>query len=542
MNNQNNPWRAEDVMPMQFIVFSDIHRSLLPRDPVISPCSGRTFIDPCCRGVQSSVLALAGHSSILAAAGSSQQSLLWQDIHRSLLPRDPVNIPCSGRTSIDPSCSGIKSSVLALAGHPSILAAAGSSHQSLLWQDIHRPLLPRDPVNIPCSGRTSIDPCCRGIKSSVLALAGHPSILAAAGSSHQSLLWQDIHRPLLPRGPVNIPCSGRTSIDPSCRGIKSSVLALAGHPSVLAAAGSSHQSLLWQGIHRSLLPRDPVISPCSGRTSIGPCCRGIHGIKSSVLALAGHPSILAAAGSSHQSLLWQDIHRPLLPRDPVNIPCSGRTSIDPCCRGIKSSVLALAGHPSILAAAGSSHQSLLWQDIHRSLLPRDPVNIPCSGRTSIDPSCSGIKSSVLALAGHPSILAAAGSSHQSLLWQDIHQSLLPRDPVISPCSGRTFSDPCCRGVKSSVLALAGHPSVLAAAGSSQQSLLWQDIQQSLLLRDLVISPCSGRTSNNPCCCGIQSSVLALAGHPSILAAAGSSQQSLLWQDSHQSLSPQDQNR
>ncbi|KAM8718251.1 hypothetical protein ACLKA7_000953 [Drosophila subpalustris] len=200
--------------------------------------------------------------------------------------------------------------------------------------------------------------------------------------------------------------AGRQLYGVSATETGSSVLALAGHPSILSAEGFSHQSLLWQDIHRSLLPLDPVISPCSGRTSINPCCRGIQ---SSVLAVAGHPSILAAEGFSHQSLLWQDIHRSLLPRDPVISPCSGRTSIDPCCRGIQSSVLALAGHPSILAAEGFSHQSLLWQDIHRSLLPRDPVNSPFSGRTSIDPCCRGIQSTVLALAGQSSILVATGS-------------------------------------------------------------------------------------------------------------------------------------
>ncbi|KAL7725247.1 hypothetical protein ACLKA6_015884 [Drosophila palustris] len=94
------------------------------------------------------------------------------------------------------------------------------------------------------------------------------------------------------------------------------------------------------------------------------------------------------------------------------------------------------------------------------------------------------------------------TSHQSLLWQDIHQSLLLRDLGISPCSGRTFIDPCCRGIQSTVLVLAGHPSILAAAGSRHQSLVWQDIQQSLLLRDLGISPCSGRTFIDPCCRGI----------------------------------------
>ncbi|KAL7726217.1 hypothetical protein ACLKA6_001622 [Drosophila palustris] len=84
--------------------------------------------------------------------------------------------------------------------------------------------------------------------------------------------------------------------------------------------------------------------------------------------------------------------------------------------------------------------------------------------------------------GHPSILAAAGSSLQSLLWQDIHQSLLLRDQVYSPCSGRTFINPCCCGIQSSVLAQAGHSSILAAAGSSHQPLLWQDHQQPLLIR------------------------------------------------------------
>ncbi|KAL7725195.1 hypothetical protein ACLKA6_017351 [Drosophila palustris] len=66
-----------------------------------------TFSDPCCRRINSAVLALAGHSAILAAAGSTQQSLLWQDIQRSLLPQD-------------------------------------LTQQSLLWQDIQRSLLPQD--------------------------------------------------------------------------------------------------------------------------------------------------------------------------------------------------------------------------------------------------------------------------------------------------------------------------------------------------------------------------------------------------------------
>ncbi|KAL7724014.1 hypothetical protein ACLKA6_018955 [Drosophila palustris] len=67
----------------------------------------------------------------------------------------------------------------------------------------------------------------------------------------------------------------------------------------------------------------------------------------------------------------------------------------------------------------------------------------------------------------------------SSLWQDIHQSLLLRDQAYSPRSGRTFTNPCCCGIKSTVLALAGHSPILAAAGSSLQSLLWQDIHQSL---------------------------------------------------------------
>ncbi|KAL7723962.1 hypothetical protein ACLKA6_013988 [Drosophila palustris] len=86
----------------------------------------------------------------------------------------------------------------------------------------------------------------------------------------------------------------------------------------------------------------------------------------------------------------------------------------------------------------------------------------------------------------------------SLLWQDTHQSLLLRDQVFSPCSVRTFINPCCCGIKSTVLALPGHSSIFAAAGSSHQSLLSQDIHQSLLLRDPVISPCFGRIINNPC--------------------------------------------
>ncbi|KAM8702725.1 hypothetical protein ACLKA7_000855 [Drosophila subpalustris] len=178
----------------------------------------------------------------------------------------------------------------------------------------------------------------------------------------------------------------------------------------------------------------------------------------------GHSSILAAAGSSLQSLLWQDIRQSLLLRDQAYSPCSGRTFINPCCCGIQSSVLALAGHTSILAAAGSSYQSLLWQDIHRSLLPRDPVISLCFGRIVIDPCCCAIKSTVLALAGHSSILAAAGSSHQPLLWQNIHQSLLPRDQVSSPCSGRTSINPCCRGIQSTVLALAESSTTLVDQG------------------------------------------------------------------------------
>ncbi|KAL7740070.1 hypothetical protein ACLKA6_000860 [Drosophila palustris] len=140
------------------------------------------------------------------------------------------------------------------------------------------------------------------------------------------------------------------------------------------------------------------------------------------------------------------------------------------------------GHSSILAAAGLSLQSLLCQDTHQSLLLRDQVFSLCSARTFINPCCCGITSSVLALPGHPSILAAAGSNLQSLLCQDIHRSLLLRDHVSSPCSVRTFIDPCCCGITSSVLALPGHSSILAAAGSSLQSLLWQDHQQPLLIR------------------------------------------------------------
>ncbi|KAL7725773.1 hypothetical protein ACLKA6_017603 [Drosophila palustris] len=66
----------------------DIQRSLLPQDQLSSPCFGRTFSDPCCRRINSAVFALAGHPAILAAAGLTQQSLLWQDIQRSLLPQD----------------------------------------------------------------------------------------------------------------------------------------------------------------------------------------------------------------------------------------------------------------------------------------------------------------------------------------------------------------------------------------------------------------------------------------------------------------------
>ncbi|KAM8701593.1 hypothetical protein ACLKA7_017659 [Drosophila subpalustris] len=313
--------------------------------------------------------------------------------------------------------------------------------QSLLCQDTHQSLLLRDHVFSPCSARTFINPCCCGIKSSVLALSGHSSILAAAGSSLQSLLCQDIHhQSLLLRDQVFSPC-------------------------------------FCQDTHQSLLLRDHVFSPCSVRTLINPCCCGI---KSSVLALSGHSSILAAAGSSLQSLLCQDTHQSLLLRDHVFSPCSARTFISPCCCGITSSVLALPGHSSVLAAAGSSLQSLLCQDIHRSLLLRDHVFSPCSARTFIDPCCCGIKSSVLALSGHSSILAAAGPP--SLLCQDIHQSLLLRDHVSSPCSVRTFIDPCCCGIQPPVLALSGHSSILADAGSSLLSLLWQDHQQPLLIR------------------------------------------------------------
>ncbi|KAM8714599.1 hypothetical protein ACLKA7_000041 [Drosophila subpalustris] len=140
------------------------------------------------------------------------------------------------------------------------------------------------------------------------------------------------------------------------------------------------------------------------------------------------------------------------------------------------------GHSSILAAAGSSLQSLLCQDIHQSLLLRDRAYSPCSARTFINPCCCGIKSTVLALPGHSSILAVAGSSLQSLLCQDIYQSLLLRDPAYSPCSVRTLINPCCCGIKSTVLTLAGHSPIFAAAGSSHQSLLWQDHQQPLLIR------------------------------------------------------------
>ncbi|KAM8701811.1 hypothetical protein ACLKA7_000885 [Drosophila subpalustris] len=502
---------------LQSLLRQDIHQSLLLRDQVFSPCSVRTLINPCCCGITSSVLALSGHSSILAAAGSRLQSLLCQDIHQSLLLRDHAFSPCFARTFIDPCCCGIQPPVLALSGHSSILAAAGSRLQSLLRQDIHRSLLLRDPVSSPCSVRTFIDPCCCGITSSVLALPGHSSVLAAAGSRLQSLLRQDIHRSLLLRDPASSPCSVRTLINPCCCGITSSVLALPGHSSVLAAAGSRLQSLLRQDIHQSLLMRDQVFSPCSARTFISPCCCGI---KSSVLALSGHSSILAAAGSRLQSLLCQDTHQSLLLRDHVFSPCSARTFISPCCCGITPSVLASPGHSSILAAAGSSLQSLLCQDIHRSLLLRDHVFSPCFARTLIDPCCLGIQSPVLALSGHSSILAAAGSRLQSLLRQDIHRSLLLRDHVSSPCSVRTFIDPCCCGIQPPVLALSGRSSILAAAGSRLQSLLCQDIHQSLLLRDPASSPCSARTFIDPCCCGIQLSVLALAGSSTTLVDQG----------------------
>ncbi|KAM8707554.1 hypothetical protein ACLKA7_014649, partial [Drosophila subpalustris] len=203
-------------------------------------------------------------------------------------------------------------------------------------------------------------------------------------------------------------------------------------------------------------------------------------INSAVLALAGHSAILAAAGSTQQSLLWQDIQRSLLPQDQLSSPCFGRTFSDPCCRRINSAVLALAGHSAILAAAGSTQQSLLWQDIQRSLLPQDQLSSPCSGRTFSDPCCR--------------------FTQQSLLWQDIQRSLLPQDQLSSPCFGRTFSDPCYRRINSAVLALAGHSVILAAARSTQQSLLWQDIQQSiqrsLLPQDQLSSPCSSRTSGH----------------------------------------------
>ncbi|KAL7723475.1 hypothetical protein ACLKA6_018234 [Drosophila palustris] len=91
-----------------------------------------TFSDPCCRRINSAVLALAGNSAIFAAAGSTQQFLLWQDIQRSLLPQDQLSSPCFGRTFSDPCCRRINSAVLALAGHSAILAAAGSTQQSLL--------------------------------------------------------------------------------------------------------------------------------------------------------------------------------------------------------------------------------------------------------------------------------------------------------------------------------------------------------------------------------------------------------------------------
>ncbi|KAL7740065.1 hypothetical protein ACLKA6_000855 [Drosophila palustris] len=171
-------------------------------------------------------------------------------------------------------------------------------------------------------------------------------------------------------------------------------------------------------------------------TLINPCCCGI---KSSVLALSGHSSILAAAGSSLQSLLCQDIHPYLLLRDQVFSPCSVRTFIDPCCCGITSPVLALSGHSSILAAAGSRLQSLLCQDIHQSLLLRDPASVR-GGHSSILAAAGSSLQSLLA--GHSSILAAAGSRRQSLLCQDIHQSLLLRDPACSPCSGRIINNPC----------------------------------------------------------------------------------------------------
>ncbi|KAL7726629.1 hypothetical protein ACLKA6_010494 [Drosophila palustris] len=152
-----------------------------------------------------------------------------------------------------------------------------------------------------------------------------------------------------------------------------------------------------------------------------------------------------------------DIQQSLLPQDQLSSPCSSRTFSDPCCRRINSAVLALAEHPAILAAAGLTQQSLLWQDIQRSLLPQDQLSSPCFGRTFSDPCCRRINSAVLALAGHSAILAAAGFTQQSLLWQNIQRSLLPQDQLSSPCFGRTFSDPCCRRINSAVLALVGHP-------------------------------------------------------------------------------------
>ncbi|KAL7723930.1 hypothetical protein ACLKA6_012004 [Drosophila palustris] len=73
---------------------------------------------------------------------------------------------------------------------------------------------------------------------------------------------------------------------------------------------------------------------------------------------------------------------------------------------------------------------------------------PCCCRIKLHSPCSGL--------GHSPILAAAGSSLQSLRRQNFHQSLPLRDPVIQPLTWQDHQQP--------LLIRVGHQEV-SAAGS-----------------------------------------------------------------------------
>ncbi|KAM8714603.1 hypothetical protein ACLKA7_000045 [Drosophila subpalustris] len=77
--------------------------------------------------------------------------------------------------------------------------------------------------------------------------------------------------------------------------------------------------------------------------------------------------------------------------------------------------------------------------------------------------------------GPSPILAAAGSSLQSLLCQDIHRSSLLRDQVYSPCSARTFINLCCCGIQTSALAFNALINNPCCSGSAIRKFLPQDL-------------------------------------------------------------------